>query len=185
METRKKTVAIPTPRNMRTLKEGVLAILELEHVIGLEVTAKQIKVTGTVSDEAEDQDLLPPMITHLLTSGEHLPVDLATLVALPGFEMVQLPFDPAQHPLHVVIAAMHMLESRGLRAAAFFSRQGDWLDAFLGLDAGTLPLTLFGAPVQYTHDIALEEGKLLVVGSPTGLMLDAKCGIIVEIGAMS
>jgi hypothetical protein len=66
-------------------------------------------------------------------------------------------------------------------------RRGDWLNSWCGRERSNEPDddTLFGIPIFYSTDEALEEGKLLLFGAQTRVLMDAEVCIVADIGGQT
>jgi hypothetical protein len=175
MET--KSQRVPLPATEKRLQQTVLLILRLPQLLEMRLTLHGIEVRRGVE---EDEPVVPETIVEVAKGISPDVPELAFL--LKGLEIAVLPLDPNRHQLTTLIEMTNSLQARGLLACAWFVTEGDGLDAFLAQSPGTLPTSLFGVSVYYVAEDQLPEGKLLLVGSSTGHLIDASHGITADIG---
>lgn len=181
LETRvQRSMRLALPKTERALKEFVLAALGLEDLTALEITPTSLVVERLIEPNGE---VLTPVLK-AVHAGTRLEPDLETLLQVLRLEA--LIFDPAGHILHLLMALYEMVQRAGVQPVALFARTGDDLPAALGLPASSAgPAVLFGVPVVYVEDDGLEEGSVLLVGSPSPFLADATYGVVADIGGVT
>jgi hypothetical protein len=174
-----RSVRLALPKTEQALRQFLLGALRLEHVTALEVTPTSVSVERFVEPEGE---VLTPALkaTH---AGTSLEPDLDTLLQLLHLEALTI--EPGAHVLHLMMRLYEMVLEAGVQPVALYARQGDDLAAALGLPASSAgPATLFGVQVVYV-DSGLEEGSILLVGSPSPFLADATYGVVADIGGVT
>jgi len=174
-----RSVRLGLPKTEQALRQFILGALRLQHVTALEVSPTSVLVERFVEPDGE---VLTPALK-AVHAGTSLEPDLETLLQVLHLEA--LTFDPAGHILHLLLALYEMVQQFGVQPVALFARVGDDLPAALGLpDARSAPSNLFGVPVTYVEE-GLEEGSVLLVGSPSPFLADATYGVVADIGGVT
>lgn len=99
---------------------------------------------------------------------------------LGSVDLVELEFQPDNHPYLQLYDATRRLVDRGLTVTAILAPDPDTLSAFLGLEEEE-PEAVFGIRVIYMHSEKYPD-KLVVVGGPTSYLLDLSNGVVIDIG---
>lgn len=173
-----RSVRLGLPKTEQSLRQFILGALRLEHVTALEVTPTSVLVERFVEPDGE---VLTPALK-AVHAGTSLEPDLDTLLQVLHLEA--LTFDPAGHILHLLMALYETVRRFGVQPVVLFARAGDDLSAALGMPVSSAPTSLFGVPVVYVEG-GLEEGSVLLVGSPSPFLADATHGVVADIGGVT
>lgn len=176
MERRKRSQHVPYvpgPEADARIMRFVGRALKLPNVTSIALAVDGIYVERALTDE---EPVLPAGLQDLLEEDEW-----------PGtsFLLQHLELEAAEvsgNPMLLWNHAVTSLGSRDLRACAVLVPPGDAFDAYVGLPEGANVAVFLGLHIHRAAEV--EIGKLVFIGSPTGLLADATHGIVVDTGEM-
>lgn len=170
MERRPKTHTQPLPRSKEALIDLLKRALELSEVEEIRVTPSEFHIRRSVH---EDEEVLPK------TDTSKLEIDPDFL--LKSLELEELPIETKDdHPYLRLQHACSRIGAKGLSAIALLAPDGEWLSAFLGLDESR-PERVLGLRAVYTVSPSYEE-KIVVIGASSNFLIDARVGVIIDLG---
>ena len=164
----------PLPRTIEEIVALFKRVVELPHTHEIKLTPAEFSVQRMVAD---GESVVPSSEDEV---AEIDPADLLTALEKSD-ALHQLKFDPERHPYQALEFATRMITSFRLRPSHIVAPSGEWLSAFLDL-TDPRPERVFGMQVVYT-DKAIFEDKILVVGGPTTMLIDASVGVIINMGS--
>lgn len=170
MEKTLRTADLQMPRTAEGVISLVKRVMELSAVTEIRITPNGISVTRSM--ESDDDAVVPEI------EGTDTP-DFDFM--LERIELLQIPFDPGSHPYMCLESATRRLTGEGLKVVAILAPDPETFAAYLGLDEGSTPKTVFGIKVVYPEDPKYPD-KLVVVGGPTTYLSDSTHGVILDIG---
>lgn len=177
METRGQTIPYPTGGH-RVEAQLILflsRLLRLPRLQRVELSAQNIFVTRVVED---DEAVLPYGLSQIIEAVEPLDVEfLLQRIPLKGCS-VQAP----GNPLVGLNAAINDVEEQSLIACAILAPEGDYFDAYFGLPENTNMERFLGLKVA--RDKHVEAGKLIILGSPFGMLVETTLGIVLDTGVI-
>lgn len=164
-----KTQTEPLPRSVEDLVAFFKSVIVLPCLEEIRVTPKSVSVRRLVE---EGEPVLP-------RRSEERPDPPFVLGRL---ELDHLPFDPEAHPLLSLLDAMGRVTDRNLRPSHLLAPEGPWVAAYVGLPGDEPPSHLYGMEVLCSSADEFEE-KMVVVGTSTGYLEDARFGVVIDMGA--
>jgi hypothetical protein len=167
-----KSERLPVPRTAEGLVTLLKRLITLPNTQSILIEATEVTVERRV---AEGEDVVPK-------PGEDMTPDVLFLLTLLERKqgLLELPFQPDRHPYLALFEATQLIASRDFRPTHLVAPDASWLEAFLGLDEGRAPQTVYGMRVHYAGEANLEE-RILVVGGSSSFFSDSEIGIAIPL----
>ena len=180
-----KGKSVPYPEGSADLSARVArfvgAVLKLPLVQRIEMTSTGIFVQRGVADGEEVlPDGLLASFAKQFWSRECRTRHAQSRDVLLGYLQLEACGYDGENPMAGWDAAVAELLKVKLQPCAVLAPVGDYFDAYVGLPEGSMAQHFCGLPVLRGQ--AVQPGKLIFVGSPTGHLADADKGFVLDTG---
>lgn len=167
-----KSEKLSPPRTAEGLVELFKRLIALPYTQSILVQPSSVTVERMVM---AGEDVVPKAVN----SG---PPDVGFLLATLEKKgaLHELEFRVDRHPHMALFEATQMISGKDLRPQHLVAPDASWLSAFLGLDEGQAPSSVYGMTVHYVGEELMDE-RILVVGGTSPFFSDSEIGIAIPL----